>query len=153
MTEQTNRSAAYQAASPHPDLKSLEKLVGMWNLSGDTQGQITYEWMEGGFFLLQHVDMEHAGNHIKGLEVIGHLRPFGEEPSEDIKSRFYSSTGDTLDYVYELKENTFIIWGGEKGSPAFFKGTFSPDGNTCTGAWVFPGGGGYSTTMTRVTSA
>jgi len=36
MTEQTNRSAAYQAASPHPDLKSLEKLVGMWNLSGDT---------------------------------------------------------------------------------------------------------------------
>ena len=53
MTEQTNRSAAYQAASPHPDLKSLEQLVGMWNLSGDTQGQITYEWMEGGFFLLQ----------------------------------------------------------------------------------------------------
>ena len=53
---------------------------------------------------------------------------------------------------YELKENTFMIWGGEKGSPAFFKGTFSPDGNTCTGAWVFPGGG-YSTTMTRVTSA
>ena len=50
-------------------------------------------------------------------------------------------------------ENTFMIWGGEKGSPAFFKGTFSPDGNTCTGAWVFPGGGGYSTTMTRVTSA
>jgi hypothetical protein len=35
MTEQTNRSAAYQAASPHPDLKSLEKLVGMWNLFGE----------------------------------------------------------------------------------------------------------------------
>ncbi len=33
MTEQTNRSAAYQAASPHPDLKSLEKLVGMWTPS------------------------------------------------------------------------------------------------------------------------
>jgi hypothetical protein len=46
-----------------------------------------------------------------------------------------------------------MIWGGEKGSPAFFKGTFSPDGNTCTGAWVFPGGGGYSTTMIRITSA
>ncbi len=95
MTEQTNPQAAYQAASPHPDLKSLEKLVGTWNLSGDTQGQITYEWMEGGFFLLQHVDFEHDGHSIKGLEIIGHLRPFGEEPSEDIKSRFYSSTGDT----------------------------------------------------------
>jgi hypothetical protein len=150
MTEKTNQSAAYQPVQPYPDLKSLEKLVGTWNLSGETTGQVTYEWLEGGFFLLQHVDMEHAGNHIKGLEVIGHLRPFGEEPSEDIKSRFYSSTGDTLDYVYELSGNTLIIWGGEKGSPAYFKGTISSDGNACTGAWDFPGGGGYSTTMTRV---
>ncbi len=123
--------------------------LGTWNLSADTTGQVTYEWMEGGFFLLQHVNMEHAGNHIKGLESIGHLRPFGEEPSADIKSRFYSSAGDTLDYVYEIKGNTFMIWGGEKGSPAFFKGTFSDDGNTCTGTWVFPGGGGYESTMTR----
>lgn len=152
MTEKANPQAAYQAASPHPDLSSLEKLVGTWNLSGDAQGQITYEWMEGGFFLMQQVDFEHDGHSIKGLEIIGHLRPFGEEPSEDIKSRFYSSTGDTLDYVYELKENTLTIWGGEKGSPAYFKGTISPDGNRCTGGWVYPGGG-YTTIMTRVTSA
>lgn len=153
MTEKTNSQDTYQTASPLPDLKSLEKLVGTWNLSGETFGKVIYEWMEGGFFLLQHVDMEHADNHIKGLEVIGHLKPFGEEPSQDIKSRFYSSTGDTLDYVYELQGNTLMIWGGEKGSPAYYKGTFSSDGNTCTGGWVFPGGGGYSTTMTRVTRA
>ncbi len=150
MTEKTNQSAAYQATSPDPDLKSLEKLVGTWNLSGETAGRVIYEWMEGGFFLLQHVDMEHAGNHIKGLEVIGRLRPFGEEPSQDIKSRFYSSTGDTLDYVYELKDKTLMIWGGEKGSPAYYRGTLSEDGTICTGAWDFPGGGGYSTTMTKV---
>lgn len=153
MTEKTNTQAAYQAASPHPDLKSLEKLVGAWKVSGGVKGQITYEWMEGGFFLMQQVDFEHDGHRIKGLEIIGHLRPFGEEPSSDIKSRFYDTMGNTLDYVYELKGNTFMIWGGEKGSPAFFKGTFSSDGNTCTGAWVFPGGGGYESTMTRVTSA
>jgi hypothetical protein len=34
--------------------------------------------------------------------------------------------GSTLDYVYEL------------------------DGHTLTGAWVYPGGGGYSTVTTRV---
>ncbi len=150
MTEKSNQSAAYQQVQPEPDLKSLEKLVGTWTLSGDTSGQVTYEWMEGGFFLLQHVDMEHGSNQIKGLEVIGHLRPFGEESSQDIKSRFYSSTGDTLDYAYELSGDTLMIWGGEKGSPAYFKGTISEDGNICTGAWDFPGGGGYSSTMTRV---
>ncbi|MBA2288613.1 MAG: hypothetical protein H0W02_24320 [Ktedonobacteraceae bacterium] len=148
MTEETN-----QAASPHHDLRSLERLVGKWNLSGDTQGQTTYEWMEGGFFLLQHTDFVHDDHLIKGLEVIGHLRPFGEEPSQYIKSRFYSSTGDTLDYVYEIQGDTFMIWGGEKGSPAYYKGTFSSDGNICSGAWAFPDGGGYESTMTRVVSA
>lgn len=150
MTEKISTGSPSQAVSPRSDLKQLEKLVGTWELSGETSGRITYEWLEGSFFLLQHVDMEHAGNHIKGLEVIGHLRPFGEEPGPDITSRFYSSTGDTLDYVYELVNNTLMIWGGEKGSPAYFKGRFSEDGNACTGAWVFPGGDGYSTTMTRV---
>jgi hypothetical protein len=36
----------------------------------------------------------------------------------------------------------------EKGSPAYFKGTWSEDGDTLDGAWVYPGGG-YPSTMTR----
>ena len=61
-----------------------------------------------------------------------------------------SYVGNTLDYVYEVDKDTLTIWGGQKGSPAYFKGTFSDDGNTCTGGWVYPGGGGYKSTMTRV---
>jgi hypothetical protein len=76
------------------------------------------------------------------MEIIGHLRPFGEPPSPDIHSRFYDNTGNTLDYVYELEGDTLIIWGGEKGSPAYYRGTFSPDGNSHSGEWVYPGGGG-----------
>jgi len=53
-------------------------------------GEITYEWAQGGFFLLQHVDFVHGENKIKGLEVIGHEFAFGAEPGIDIKSRFYS---------------------------------------------------------------
>ena len=53
-------------------------------------------------------------------------------------------------YVYELEGDTLTIWAGEKGSPAYFKGEFNPDGDTVTGAWVYPGGGGYDSTMTRV---
>lgn len=139
-----------QIQSPSPELQRLERLVGRWNLSGPTiQGQVTYEWMEGGFFLIQRVDFEHEGRRIKGIEIIGHERVFGGAPSEDIKSRFYSNTGDTLDYVYELNGDTLTIWGGQKGSPAKYEGKFSEDGNTVIGGWEWPGGG-YKSAMTRV---
>jgi hypothetical protein len=58
--------------------------------------------------------------------------------------------GDTLDYVYELAGNTLTIWAGEKGSPAFYQGEFDADGNRCSGSRVYPGGGGYDSSMTRV---
>jgi len=136
--------------TPSPDLKNLDRLVGTWKVAGGAQGQVTYEWMEGGFFLLQDVDLEQDGQRIKGIEIIGHERPFGAEPSQDITSRFYDSMGNTLVYVYELDGDTLTIWAGEKGSPAYYKGTFSYDHNTQTGDWVYPGGGGYESTMTRV---
>jgi hypothetical protein len=138
------------AAKPNPDMEGLNKLVGTWNVTGGAQGQVTYEWMEGGFFLLQHVDLEQHGQRLKGIEVIGHEQTFGASPSEDIKSRYYDSMGNTLDYVYEVVGDTLTIWGGERGSPAYYKGQFSDDGTTCSGAWVYPGGGGYESTMTRV---
>lgn len=136
--------------APNPDLKSLDKLVGTWQISGEAQGQIRYEWMEGGFFLVQHVDLEHSGRTIKGIEMIGHLHGFGEAPGSDIRSRFYSFLdGLTLDYVYEAEGDTFTIRGGEKGSPAFYRGTFSADGSSFSGAWQWPGGG-YTANGTRV---
>lgn len=139
-----------QPPTPNPDLKGLDRLVGTWKVSGGTQGQIRYEWMEGGFFLIQHVDMVSDGRKITGIEIIGHLQTFGEEPSADIKSRYYGNSGETFDYVYEMEGDTLTIWGGEKGSPAYYKGTFSPDGNTLSGEWVYPGGGGYESTSIRV---
>lgn len=137
--------------TPNPDLRGLDRLIGTWKQSGELDGEIRYEWAPGGFFLLQHVNFTHGENKIKGMEIIGHEALFGAEPSEDIKSRFYSFLdGMTLDYVYEMDGDTLTIWGGEKGSPAYYKGTFSPDGNTLTGSWVYPGGGGYDAVSTRV---
>jgi hypothetical protein len=48
---------------PNRDLKSLDRLVGTWEMSGDVQGRVSFEWMEGGFFLIQRVDLGRA----KGL--------------------------------------------------------------------------------------
>jgi hypothetical protein len=47
--------------------------------------------------------------------------------------------GNTLDYVYEVERDTLTIWGGERGSPAYYKGRFSDDGNTCAGRLGVPG--------------
>lgn len=138
-----------QPPQPNPDLRRLDRLVGTWNVAGGAQGQVSYQWMEGGFFLIQHVELEQYEHKVRGIEIIGHQRPFGAEPSADITSRYYDNLGNTLDYVYELEGDTLTIWGGEKGSPAYYQGRFSDDGDTITGAWVYPGGGGYHSTATR----
>ncbi|WP_019587199.1 hypothetical protein [Deinococcus apachensis] len=133
----------------NPDLRSLDRLVGTWQVFGDATGEVRYEWLEGGFFLMQHFDLLHDGRPIRGIEIIGHLHPFGGEPSADIHTRVYDFTnGMTLDYVYELEGDTFTIWAGMRDSPSFYRGTFSEDGRTVTGGWQWPGGG-YMADMTR----
>lgn len=135
---------------PSEGVRALDRLVGRWTVTGGAEGTVRYEWMPGRFFLLQHIELTQYGEPVTGFEVIGKLRPFGEPDSEDVHSRFYDALGNTFDYVYELTGDTLMIWGGAKGSPAYYRGTFSADGDTVTGAWVYPGGGGYESTMTRV---
>jgi hypothetical protein len=130
---------------PNPIVTSLDRLVGTWNVSGpDHSGQVSYEWMEGGHFLVQHVDLVQDGQRNKGVEYIGY-----DQPSGTLRSHYFGSHGDVLEYVYEITDDTLTIWFGQAGSPASFTGTFSEDGNTNTGEWKWPGGG-YRSTMTRV---
>lgn len=128
-------------------MEQLDRLVGTWKVTGGVEGTVRYEWMEGGNFLFQHVDL---GEEARGLEVIGHEKPLFGERSEDVKSRFYGQDGATLDYVYEPDGDTLTIWGRHKGSPAYFRGTWNADGTVLVGAWVYPDGGGYESTMTRI---
>ncbi len=139
-------------ADPGPSsaLRALDRLVGTWQVTGDAEGTSRYEWMEGGHFLVQHFDLVHGGRAIRGFEVIGHFKGLDGETSEDIITRVYSALdGITLDYVYELDDDTLTIWGGHKGSESFFTGHFAADGRYYSGAWQWPGGG-YSTTSTKI---
>ncbi|CCH35392.1 hypothetical protein ABZ816_12370 [Actinosynnema sp. NPDC047251] len=139
---------------PDAELAALDRMVGTWKVTGGAEGTVTYRWLEGGHFLVQDIDLEQYGERILGMEVIGRERPFGaEQASVDIKSRYYGHKGDTLDYVYELEGDVLTIWGGEKGSPAYMRSTFNETGDVLSGAWVYPGGGGYETTSTRITPA
>ncbi len=147
----SNSSDTHTATAPAPsaELKALgDRLVGTWTVSGEAAGETTWEWMEGGFFLIQRGWSRREGVEQKFIQIIGHDRPPGSAPADEIRGRLYTSHGETLTYVCEVDGDTMTIWMGEKGSPAVYTGTFEPDGNTIGGEWVWPGGG-YKETMTR----
>ena len=75
-------------------------------------------------------------------------KAFRDEPDPVIRSRFYGSNGETLDYVYEVDGDTVTIWAGDIGSPAYYRGEFSADGLVIDGSWAWPGGG-YHAVSTR----
>jgi len=141
---------------PDPRLRSLDKLLGTWDLkhrafdSGEEwRGRDTFKWLDGGFFLALH--HEEFGKNIKGIMLIGYEQKWGEDkPGSEITGHWFeSSTGNHFEYVWEAGEDTYTCWLGQKGSDAAFHGTFSDDGNTISGAWRWPGGG-YDLTMTRL---
>jgi len=137
-----------KAPTRNPGLKALDKLVGTWRASGETQGTLTYEWMEGGFFLIARGDTEQNGQRTKHIEIIGYDHEAGAEPAEVMTSRLYTNRGDTLSYTHEVDDQGMTTWFGPKGSPATFKARWVDD-NTLTGAWEWPGGG-YKLTLSRI---
>jgi hypothetical protein len=130
-------------------IKSLGVLIGTWVFDGDVEGEATFAWLPGEHFIQQTGTLTRDGVTHTVVEIIGAVKPFGAtEPSEEISSRAYTDTGDTLDYTHELDGDTLTVWGGPKGSPAYSQATFDADQRTLTGAWHWPGGG-YAFTMTR----
>lgn len=134
------------------ELQRLGRLVGTWDVSGGATGRTSFEWMDGGHFLVQRGRLDHDGHEVRMTEIIGYEHPFGGERGTEVKSRVYDADGNTLDYVYELAGDELTIWGGFKGSPGHFKGVFTENGNRLTGDWVYPGGG-YHATMVRTAAS
>lgn len=145
-----------ESPEPNAALRNLDVMAGAWNLegretgsNGEINGRLTFAWLEGGFYLVQHVDVDYAGRKVNGVEYVGY-----DEASESLRSYFFSNEGPgpfggvALEYVWEVDDGTLTIWGGEIGSPANFKGAFSDDRNTISGRWEWPEGG-YSATLTR----
>src|SRR4051794_26298206 len=93
------QDAAKTTTPPSSVMKDLaDLLVGTWKIAGDAQGETRYERVDGGHFLLQHVQLDYDGRRIEGLEVLGHLHPIDKSPTKEIWTRFYSHhDGLTLD--------------------------------------------------------
>ncbi len=129
---------------PNPELKKLDKLVGVWNVSGETCGQVCFSWMEGGFFLIQYVDLEGT----KGLEFIGY-----DEVSGTLKSHYFDNDGKVLEYTYKVSETDHIVSINMPGITGRFNGKFNNDGTVITGSWQWKQDGmdlGYKAILTKI---
>ena len=135
-------------------LRSLDRLVGTWTVSGPGGhgGEVRYAWADGGCWLVQHVDLRsadqeggegHGEEHDRGVEYIG-----WDETAGELRSHFFGSRGELLEYTYRIEGDLLTIWFGGTDSPARYEGRFSAHGTVNAGAWQWPGGG-YASTMTR----
>ncbi|WP_433164176.1 hypothetical protein [Kribbella sp. CA-247076] len=127
-------------------LRSLEPLLGTWKVEGPgTSGTVQYAWPDFDGWMLQHIRIVAGTQPTRGLELIGYDAETGT-----LRSRFFGSGGELLEYTYVLEGRVLTIYHGGTDSPAKFVGTFNDDFTVNTGAWSWPGGG-YESTMTKQT--
>ncbi|CCH89246.1 conserved protein of unknown function [Modestobacter italicus] len=133
------------AAARREAIHSLDRLVGTWVLDGTgSSGSISYDWYEGDAFLVQTIDMVSSGETTRGVEYIG-----WNPETATLRSHFFASSGEILEYTYDLTGETLTIWFGGTDSAAKYVGTFEAAGDRVIGAWQWPGGG-YESNMTRI---
>jgi len=83
MADRNNHLAGRIPVTPYPALRQVHRLVGAGEASGPFfTGTVRFEWMDGGFFLVQHVDERAGGREIRGVEYTG--RRIG--PVQDVES-------------------------------------------------------------------
>ena len=150
MADNNNSKVGYLPKTPDPSLRKLDRIIGKWQDTGDYQGTDTYEWMEGGFFLIHHFDgIAPGGFHAKGVEYIGF-----DEDTQTLHSHLMDIAGSNFTYTWNIENDILTIRFGEKDSDNFYQGEFSKDGNTITGGWQWPEEGdklgGYKTVTTRM---
>ncbi|MEK7153268.1 MAG: hypothetical protein AAB834_04935 [Patescibacteria group bacterium] len=130
---------------PNSALKSLEVLVGTWNVSGEAHGQVSFEWVEGKRILLQRVDLDGA----KGIEVIRY-----DQERKVLTSYYFDNSGSkVLNYIYKVANRTLTVTLDMPDRKGALTAALSDDGNTLTGRWDWVQDGtkmGYDATLTKV---
>jgi hypothetical protein len=115
---------------PGPELKKLDVLAGSWTVEGDIKpgpmgsaGKMTEiqkcEWMEGGYFLVCHVDYKSSMGNGYGMGVMGY--------SKDDKAYTYhefNSWGESMDSKGGVDGDTWTWSSDEKMGDKIMKGRF-----------------------------
>ncbi|HEU5122392.1 MAG TPA: lipocalin family protein [Candidatus Saccharimonadales bacterium] len=146
MADNNNSHLMNLPTKPNSKITELaERLVGKWRVKGpEINGTVEFELMEGGFFLIQHIDFMQGGK-IKGIEYIGY-----DPDTDTLRSHFMDINGSNFTYTWTLNGKKLRINFGDKDSDMYFEATFNDDNTEYSGAWHYPDGGGYTATLTRI---
>jgi hypothetical protein len=124
-------------------LSRLDALVGEWEMEAlfvagyfgpgsppvsDRGGRTTFEWLEGGFFLIQHFTVDNPAAP-SGLAIIGSVE------AETFSQHYYDSRGVARSYQMSLDGGVWKLWREAPGFWQRYTGMFSDDGRTIKGAW------------------
>ena len=123
----------------HPDLESLEALVGEWSTTmthpafpAEVSGSSTFEWLSGRQYLIGRSVTDHP-DFPDGLTVTG---ADADAEEETLASHYFDSRG--VERIYRSSRIEDRVWKMWRDDPEFtqrFTGTLSEDGNTISGQW------------------
>lgn len=124
-------------SAPGPGHRALDVFVGTWRTEGVVRAtadapafpftaEDRYAWMEGGFFLLHHVDARMGGERLRALEVIGY-----DAATETYPMHSYDSAGNAGTHRGRLRDGEWTFTGAAER----FTGRFADDGHTLSGLW------------------
>jgi len=117
---------------PAPEHKKLDALAGSWVVEGDVKpnpmgpgGKVTEtekcEWMEGGFFLVCHVDFKSANSgNGSGLSILGY-----STAGKTYTYREFNSWGEFEDSKGTLDGDTWTWTSDDKMGDTMVKGRFT----------------------------
>lgn len=137
-TIMTDEKSEHPPSKLNPALERLGIFIGAWSLeftgfnadpSSVAHGHSTFQWLEGGAFLLQHTEVPGTPFPIS-TAVIG-----PDDKAETYYMLYFDSRGVSRIYQMSLNEGVWKLW---RDFPEFsqrFMGAFSDDGNTITGRW------------------
>jgi hypothetical protein len=114
----------------HPALEPFEALIGTWDTEAThpmlpgvvVPGTVSFEWLEGGRFLVQRSHNEHD-QFPDGLCVIG-----PPEEGDGLRMEYFDSRGVRRTYGISLEDGELRYWRDADGFDQRFAAPIAPDG-------------------------
>jgi hypothetical protein len=111
-----------------PALEPFDALIGTWTtearhrlMDAVVSGHTTYEWLEGGRFLIQRSHSDHE-SFPDGISVIG-----APEDGDGLVMEYFDSRGVRRTYDISLVDGVLRIWRDHPGYEQRFSARIAPD--------------------------